>query len=82
MLTEGYSIHAYCEKCSAFGEGFGDSRAEAARELKRMGWHVGIRGGRAYCPRHHLRTPRPEWRGRDAIGLPARDGVDFSRAPY
>ncbi|MBR7688549.1 MULTISPECIES: hypothetical protein [Acinetobacter calcoaceticus/baumannii complex] len=37
-LVGGYDAHFYCDSCNAFGQGYGQTKAEAIRDIRNRGW--------------------------------------------
>ncbi|MCF4555224.1 hypothetical protein L1Z56_14390 [Acinetobacter baumannii] len=47
-LVGGYDAHFYCDSCNAFSQGYGQTKAEAIRDIRNRGW-VLKRDGLVLC---------------------------------
>lgn len=47
-LVGGYDAHFYCDSCNVFGQGYGQTKAEAIRDIRNHGW-VLKRDGLVLC---------------------------------
>ncbi|MGC9655400.1 UNVERIFIED_CONTAM: hypothetical protein KWD66_14490 [Acinetobacter pittii] len=47
-LVGGYDANFYCDSCNAFGQGYGQTKAEAIRDIRNRGWLL-KRNGLVLC---------------------------------